>query len=504
MQRIGKATLSTNLLRSLYNGLIDPVAGFGYFSTAAAENPGWIAKVDLKGPVPVEVAAIHVQTGEGNLLAGAIDPLAGYAYIGTVGSPGKVIKFALGKGNAPPVYLGSTPLAAGENTVFGMVIDLHDPDPANHVLYVATSTSPGWVVKLAPGVGDALPSRVGAVQLASGENSPRRGGIDPVHGYAYFATDQSLVKIALGAGSNPPQRVGAALLDPSETVVGSAVFDLIHGYAYLGSYRFPAKVVKVRLEPGDNAPTRLGALTLAAGERELSTGVIDPLGGFAFFGSDHTHPAKVYKVSLGVGDALPTEAGVLQLAPGSLGTGGYPPDGGNIASADAGLYGEIYLQSSGIVFAGPGDGYAYFGTDTVPGQVVKVALGDPLPPAAFFTVSPCRVLDTRNPAGLLGGPALAAGGRRSFTAAGVCAIPATARALAVNVTVVGPPAAGDLRLFPGDGPDPGTSTINFGPGQVRTNNAVLALALDGTGTIGVHNASAGAVHVVMDVFGYFQ
>ena len=140
--------------------------------------------------------------------------------------------------------------------------------------------------------------------------------------------------------------------------------------------------------------------------------------------------------------------GVLQLAPGSLGTGAYPPDGGNISSADAGLYGEIYLRSSVIDLA---NGFAYFGTDTVPGQVVRVALGDLRPAADFFTLTPCRALDTRQPVGPQGGPALAAGAQRAVTLAGFCGLPATAVAVAVNLTVVAP-AAGDIRLFPRDGP----------------------------------------------------
>jgi hypothetical protein len=48
------------------------------------------------------------------------------------------------------------------------------------------------------------------------------------------------------------------------------------------------------------------------------------------------------------------------------------------------------------------------------------------------------------------------------------------------------------------------STINFSPGQNRANNAVLRLAVDGTGTIKVKNASAGTVDFVLDVNGYFQ
>jgi len=38
----------------------------------------------------------------------------------------------------------------------------------------------------------------------------------------------------------------------------------------------------------------------------------------------------------------------------------------------------------------------------------------------------------------------------------------------------------------------------------RANNAVVLLATDGTGTIKVKNGSAGVVHFVLDVNGYFQ
>jgi hypothetical protein len=47
------------------------------------------------------------------------------------------------------------------------------------------------------------------------------------------------------------------------------------------------------------------------------------------------------------------------------------------------------------------------------------------------------------------------------------------------------------------------SSINFTPGVTRANNAVVQLATNG-GTINVHNTSAGTVHFVLDVSGYFQ
>jgi len=124
--------------------------------------------------------------------------------------------------------------------------------------------------------------------------------------------------------------------------------------------------------------------------------------------------------------------------------------------------------------------------------------------AGFFTVSPCRVLDTRNPNGALGGPALAAGTQRSFHVAGVCGIPASAQSISVNVTVTGSSAAGSLSLYPGNAIPLGTSTINFTAGRTLANNAMLLLATDGTGTFTVQNAGGSAVHFILDVNGYFQ
>jgi hypothetical protein len=118
----------------------------------------------------------------------------------------------------------------------------------------------------------------------------------------------------------------------------------------------------------------------------------------------------------------------------------------------------------------------------------------------FFTLPPCRVLDTR------AGTPLSSGVERKALIAGSCGVPATARALAVNVTIVQPTANGLLTLHPGDVGAPLTSTINFLAGTTRSNNAVLALALDGTGTLSLTPSMTGngTVHVILDVSGWFQ
>ena len=116
----------------------------------------------------------------------------------------------------------------------------------------------------------------------------------------------------------------------------------------------------------------------------------------------------------------------------------------------------------------------------------------------FYTVTPCRLLDTR-----IGAP-LQSGVTGLLSASGACGIPAGARALAVNVTAIAPTAAGYLVLFPGNYPVPPTSTSNFRAGATVANNMVLPLSSDGAGKLAYLAAvPGGTVHVVIDVVGYF-
>jgi hypothetical protein len=128
------------------------------------------------------------------------------------------------------------------------------------------------------------------------------------------------------------------------------------------------------------------------------------------------------------------------------------------------------------------------------------------PPTDFYTVTPCRPVDTRNPDGPAGGPILGAYSIRSFpVTGGECGIPATASAVSVNLTAVGAATVGHLILFPGDAAGPPiASNVNFTAGVTRANNAIVSLSGDGTGTIKVKNGSTGAVHFVLDVNGYFE
>jgi hypothetical protein len=125
-------------------------------------------------------------------------------------------------------------------------------------------------------------------------------------------------------------------------------------------------------------------------------------------------------------------------------------------------------------------------------------------PSDYYTLPPCRVVDTRLADGPLGGPVLQPGVERSFTVASVCGIPAGAQALAVNITAFEPAGVGDLQLYPGDQAAPLTSLLNFGAGLTRANNAIVPLAFDASGTLKVRAETTGTVHFILDVVGYFQ
>jgi len=124
----------------------------------------------------------------------------------------------------------------------------------------------------------------------------------------------------------------------------------------------------------------------------------------------------------------------------------------------------------------------------------------------FYTLTPCRVVETRSANGPRGGPALTGGTVRSFPIAGNCGVPADAMAVAINVTVTEPTAAGDLGLAPTSTVSPVMTTINFKAGQTRANNSVMGLngTTPGWISVQVHLPASATTQFIIDVTGYFK
>jgi hypothetical protein len=120
----------------------------------------------------------------------------------------------------------------------------------------------------------------------------------------------------------------------------------------------------------------------------------------------------------------------------------------------------------------------------------------------YFTISPCRLLDTRQPGPWSGEIPFGTG--RIIPVGGVCGVSVSAKAAAFNLTVTAPTAAGNCRLYPDPGFIPLVSNINFAASQTRANNAVVSLGPGGTITVYCAGAGAGTVHLILDASGYFE
>jgi hypothetical protein len=135
-------------------------------------------------------------------------------------------------------------------------------------------------------------------------------------------------------------------------------------------------------------------------------------------------------------------------------------------------------------------------------------------PFQFNSLTPCRVFDTRDTVTtsptFVGGIRLVNPGPHRFTVKGKCGVPALAKAVTLNVTVVAPNVPGDLRMFPSDVAQPTVSTLNYNANEpALANGAIVPLSAAATQDLSIvlgmaAATGAGNVHVLADVTGYFQ
>jgi len=114
----------------------------------------------------------------------------------------------------------------------------------------------------------------------------------------------------------------------------------------------------------------------------------------------------------------------------------------------------------------------------------------------YHPTAPFRALDTRS------GSALAPNSTRRLRLAGLGGLPAYGvTGAVVNITAVTPTAGGHLTAYPASASRPVTSTLNFVAGRNVANRTLTGVS--GAGDLDVHNASAGSVHLVVDVVGWY-
>jgi hypothetical protein len=124
---------------------------------------------------------------------------------------------------------------------------------------------------------------------------------------------------------------------------------------------------------------------------------------------------------------------------------------------------------------------------------------------SLYSLTPCRVLDTRNATGSplqLDPLALATNapinGTLTVNVAGSgCGAPTSAQAYVLNVTVVPPGALGYITLWPNGSAQPLVSTLNASDGAVTSNLAIVPTT---NGSINVFTSNP--TQLIFDIFGY--
>ena len=198
-------------------------------------------------------------------------------------------------------------------------------------------------------------------------------------------------------------------------------------------------------------------------------------------------PATAQAYSLNFAAVPPGPLGYLTAWP----TGQAQPV---VASLNA-LTGTVTANAA-IVPAGTGGAIDIFASNTtnlvidINGYFAPAATGG----LSLYNVTPCRVLDSRKPAGT---PPFS--GALDISVAGsACGIPVASQAYVLSATVVPPGALGYLSLWPQGQSQPVVSTLNALDGAVTSN---LALVPTTNGSVSVF--ASNPTHLVLDISGYF-
>ncbi|MHB1886445.1 MAG: hypothetical protein ACYCVV_15815 [Acidimicrobiales bacterium] len=156
----------------------------------------------------------------------------------------------------------------------------------------------------------------------------------------------------------------------------------------------------------------------------------------------------------------------------------------------------------GVGSGGQIDVYNHAGTVNVDIDVDGYYTGNGGTGSAFVPITPVRLTDTRV---ATNGTAISADTSERFslstTASG---IPATATAVATNITVLPSDAPGYLTIYPTpDTTVPVASDVNWTANESPAVPNFTAADTAGTGTVALYNSHGATINLLIDAFGYF-
>jgi hypothetical protein len=156
----------------------------------------------------------------------------------------------------------------------------------------------------------------------------------------------------------------------------------------------------------------------------------------------------------------------------------------------------VVIANAAIVPVGTGGSIDVYATN--PTDLVVDINGYFAPPGAggmsLYALSPCRVLDTRKPAG---SPPFT-GSIDVNVLGAVCGGTPQAQGYVFNATAVPPAPLGFLTMWPQGTTQPTVATLNALDGAITNNMAIVP-----TNNTEVSAFGSNATHLVLDMFGYF-
>jgi hypothetical protein len=203
-----------------------------------------------------------------------------------------------------------------------------------------------------------------------------------------------------------------------------------------------------------------------------------------------------------------------QICIGQTASGGQPAtcnfdDGGPFVIGNAGGWKVLGVISTGPNPCASGFPDIYARVSSATGWI-DTTIGSPTSQGTLHSIPPVRILDTRINVGSLASGAVPAGGtiNPQVTGMGTGGVPygSSANAVVVNLVATTPAGPGWLTAFPTGGGVPSAANLNFLPGETVANLVTVQLGQGGKISIAnsVGSPSAGPVHIVADVVGWYS
>ncbi|CAB4744775.1 MAG: hypothetical protein F2694_06645 [Actinobacteria bacterium] len=218
-------------------------------------------------------------------------------------------------------------------------------------------------------------------------------------------------------------------------------------------------------------------------------------------------PAGVTAAEVTVTAISPSGSGYLRVA---------PNDGSNPTATFLAYSSGIGIANTGTVtMSAAGDSKDLLVRNFVGATQLVIDVQGYFPASGgtrYQTVTPCRVVDTRNTGGVLASGVArgfqVGGTRVGFRAQGAtnpvgCGVPQRTAAVEASLTAVAPVANGYARVFPAGATPPNATFLAYSTGRNITNTGTIGLSLSGLNDLNLKNF-ASSTQYVLDVLGYFE